>query len=130
MKNMGAPRFWRNINQRYRAVGTECETCDTAYFPPRKLCPRCRRSGEIVEREMSGRGEVVSYTVVHEPGADYEGEVPYVLAVVELEEGPRVTAQVVDDVEVGDEVSAVFRRIGEAGDEGMLHYGTKFEAVD
>ncbi|MDY6774674.1 MAG: Zn-ribbon domain-containing OB-fold protein [Halobacteria archaeon] len=127
---MTVPRFWRKINQRYRTVGTECKTCGTAYFPPRSLCPDCRRDGEIVEKEFSGEGEVVSYTRVHDPGEDYEGTVPYTLAVVELDEGARMTGQVVEDVEIGDRVETSFRRIGQDGEEGMIHYGTKFEPLE
>jgi hypothetical protein len=129
---MAVPRFWRNINQRYRNVGTECRNCDTAYFPPRKLCPNCRRDGEIVEREFSGEGEVVSHTVVHDPGEDYDGSQPYTLAIVELDEGPRITTQIVGDgdVAIGDRVERVFRKVGEEGTAGMIHYGTKFTPTD
>lgn len=124
---MTVPRFWRKIDQRYRTIGTECRTCGETYFPPRQLCPTCRREGDIVEKQFTGKGEVVSYTVVHDPGDNYEGKVPYTLAIIELEEGGRLTAQVSGDVEVGTEVRPRFRKIGEDGEEGMIHYGTKFE---
>jgi hypothetical protein len=126
---MTAPRFWRKINQRYRLVGTECRTCGTAYFPPRDLCPDCRRDGDIVGKEFSGKGEVVTATVVHDAITDYDSETPYTLAVVELEEGARVTAQVVGEAEVGDEVEPCFRRISDEGEEGIVQYGTKFKRV-
>lgn len=129
---MTAPRFWRKIQQRYRLAGTGCETCGTAYFPPRNLCPECRRDGEIVEQRFSGKGEVLTKTVVHDAIGDYDSETPYTLAVVELDEGARVTAQVVEggeDVEVGDRVEACFRRISDQGEEGIVQYGTKFKRV-
>jgi uncharacterized OB-fold protein len=130
---MTAPRFWRNIQQRYRLVGTECRTCGTAYFPPRELCPDCRRDGDVVEKEFSGEGEVVSATVVHDAVGDYDAETPYTLAVVELDEGARLTAQVVgdggDDVGTGDRVEACFRRVSDQGEEGIVQYGTKFRRV-
>jgi uncharacterized OB-fold protein len=126
---MTAPRFWRKINQRYRLVGTECRTCGTAFFPPRDLCPDCRRDGDIVGKEFSGEGEVVSATVVHDAITDYDSETPYTLAVVELEEGTRIIAQVVGEAEVGDTVEACFRRISDEGEEGIVQYGTKFERV-
>ncbi|MDY6779290.1 MAG: Zn-ribbon domain-containing OB-fold protein [Halobacteria archaeon] len=130
---MTVPRFWRRINQRYRLIGTECGNCGNSYYPPRELCPRCRRRGDIVEKEFSGEGEVVSYTVVHEAGEEYDGTPPYVLAVIQLDEGPRVTSQVVDDaedVEIGRRVEPCFRRIGDEGEQGMIHYGTKFELAE
>lgn len=126
---MTAPRFWRKINQRYRLVGTECRTCGTAFFPPRDLCPDCRRDGDIVGKEFSGEGEVVSATVVHDAITDYDSETPYTLAVVELEEGARITAQVVGEAEVGDSVEPCFRRISDEGEEGIVQYGTKFKRV-
>lgn len=130
---MTVPRFWRKINQRYRTIGTECTTCGTAYFPPRELCPNCRREGNLIEKEFSGRGEVVSYTVVHDPGDNYRGNVPYTLGVIKLEEGPRVTGQILapgEEIESGTEVETCFRRIGEDGEEGIIHYGTKFKPVE
>jgi len=128
---MTAPRFWRNIQQRYRLVGTECQTCETAYFPPRELCPECRRDGDVVKKEFSGDGEVVASTVVHDAVEDYDAETPYTLAVVRLDEGARLTAQVIDDgdVEIGDRVEACFRRVSDEGDQGIVQYGTKFRLV-
>ncbi|MDZ7689218.1 MAG: Zn-ribbon domain-containing OB-fold protein [Halobacteriales archaeon] len=127
---MTAPRFWRKINQRYRLVGTECRTCGTPFFPPRDLCPDCRRDGDVVGKEYSGEGEVVTKTVVHDAITDYDSDTPYTLAVVELDEGARVTAQIVDgkeDVEVGDRVEACFRRVSDEGEQGIVQYGTKFK---
>jgi len=126
---MTAPRFWRNIQQRYRLAGTECRNCGTAYFPPRNLCPECRRAGDIDELEFDGEGEVVAATVVHEAVGDYDSETPYTLAVIELDEGARITTQVVEEVEVGDRVEACFRRVSDEGDEGIVQYGTKFRPV-
>jgi len=127
---MTAPRFWRNIRQRYRIVGTECRTCGKAYFPPRDICPECRRNGDVVERRMSGEGKVVTRTVIHDAVGDYDDETPYTLAIVELEEGPRMTAQVIGDADVGDEVEACFRRVDEEGESGIVQYGTKFKPVN
>lgn len=126
---MTAPRFWRNIQQRYSLAGTKCRTCDTAYFPPRHLCPDCRRDGDIVEKEFSGEGDVVAVTVVHDAIGDYDTETPYTLAVVELDEGARMTAQVVNGAEVGDRVESCFRRVSDQGQEGIVQYGTKFRRV-
>ncbi|MCX8175427.1 MAG: Zn-ribbon domain-containing OB-fold protein [Candidatus Micrarchaeota archaeon] len=121
---------WRRMPERYRLVGTECQNCKTAYFPARKLCPKCRRKGRIVPRQFSGRGKIYSYTEVFAGPSGFELEVPYLLAIVELEEGPRLTAQIVGvsekDVKIGDEVEMVFRRIQEDSAEGLIHYGYKF----
>ena len=55
---------------------------------------------------------------------------PYCIAIIELDEGPRVTSQIVDCepefVKPGMKVKSVFRKLGEDSESGILHYGTKF----
>ncbi len=126
---MSVPRFWREIPARYNLIGSKCETCGTYYFPPRRFCPKCRRAGKVSEYQFKGPGEVVTYTVIHTPGDHYLGNKPYVLAIVRLDEGPLMTTQVICDpaeAKIGMRVRPVFRKIGEDGGKGMIHYGTKF----
>ncbi|MCD6414423.1 MAG: Zn-ribbon domain-containing OB-fold protein [Candidatus Diapherotrites archaeon] len=122
---------WRRYPQRYQLIGSKCLTCGTHFFPPRDFCPKCRRKGEIVEQKMKGTGKIHSFTVVRVPQEGFEMEVPYVLAVVELDEGPKLTAQIIsvkpDEVSIGMPVKMVFRRISEDGDSGIINYGYKFE---
>ena len=124
---------WRRIPERYRLVGTACENCRTKYFPTRKLCPKCRRKGKIVAKQFCGRGKIYSFSEVASGPVGFELEVPYVLAIIELEEGPKLTAQVVGisekDIKIGDAVEMVFRKIQEDGKEGPIHYGYKFRLV-
>ena len=128
---MTEPRFWRYISERYRLTGTRCKNCGEAFLPPRKICPDCRREGKIEEIEFSGEGEIVSYTRIHEAGESYQGELPYNLAIIELDEGARLTAQIVDDeISIGDQVEPCFRKVSEAGEKGMIHYGTKFKLAE
>ena len=121
---------WRRIPQRYRLMGTKCLTCGTHFFPPRDFCPNCRRKGKIVEHRMKGRGTVYSYTTVRVPQEGFELEAPYILAIIQLQEGPRLTAQLCDvspeEVYIGMPVKMVFRKITEDGDEGIIHYAYKF----
>ena len=124
---------WRRIPERYRLTGSACETCKTNYFPTRKLCPKCRRKGKIVMKQFSGKGKIYSFTEVTAGPAGFELEVPYVLAIVELAEGPRLTAQVVGvsekDVSIGASVEMIFRKIMEDSPEGLIHYGYKFRLL-
>jgi hypothetical protein len=124
---------WRRIPERYRLQGSACETCKTNYFPTRKLCPKCRRKGKIVMKQFSGKGKIYSFTEVTAGPAGFELEVPYVLAIVELAEGPRLTAQVVGvsekDVGIGAPVEMIFRKIMEDSKEGLIHYGYKFRLL-
>ncbi len=122
-------RFWRKIPQRYNLAGTQCTTCGRYFFPPRNLCPDCRRAGKIREHRFSGMGKVVTYTVIRSASEQFEQMTPYVLAIVELDEGPRLTAQLVcspDEARIGMRVRPVFRRISADGESGVIHYGTKF----
>lgn len=121
---------WRRLPERYRLAGTMCENCNTSYFPARKFCPKCRRKGKIVPKQFSGNGKIYSFTEVYSGPAGFELEAPYLLAIVELDEGPRITAQIVGasekDVKIGDRVEMVFRKIMEDSEEGLIHYGYKF----
>lgn len=130
---MVPPRFWRECSSRYNLIGIKCTNCNKVFFPPRDICPECRR-GSIEKREevkLSGRGKILTYTVVHTPLKAFDLQVPYIMAIIELEEGPKVTTQIVnckiDDVEIGKNVKAVFRKIREDGKSGIIHYGYKFE---
>ncbi len=124
------PLNWRRIPERYRLEGTKCETCGTYYFPSRILCPKCRRKGVLKNVKMKGTGKIYSYTVIHAPASGFEKNVPYVFAIIELDEGPRLSAQIVDvdpaDVTIGMRVKHVFRRIQSEDPEGVIHYGFKF----
>lgn len=74
-------------------------------------------------------GEVYSYTVVSEAPAGYEDQAPYVLALVKLDDGALVTAQLTDvdgSITIGDRVEMVTRKITTDGANGMIVYGYKF----
>lgn len=124
------PLTWRRIPERYRMLGVRCETCKTPYFPKRSICPKCRRRGKLTEIQFSGKGTVFSFTEVTAPPDGFEDQVPYILAVIELDEGARLTGQIVDahkdDVKIGSRVEQVFRVIQRDDPEGLVHYGFKF----
>lgn len=121
---------WRLFEERYRLKGNCCTTCDTNYFPPRAVCPKCRRRGNLELLRFSGDGEVYSYSIIRVAPEGFEKNAPYVLAIVRLKEGPLVTSHITDiepeDVSIGMPVRAVFRRIMEDGESGIIHYAFKF----
>jgi uncharacterized protein len=130
---MEIPRHWRLKPQRYSLIGVVCPHCDAKIFPPRSLCPQC---GSETDKPyaFNGRGEVFSFTTVYEPPAGFEEMAPYTVALVKLEEGPLVTAQLTDlgdtPPEIGMPVEMVTRRLRSDGDErGMLIYGYKFRPI-
>lgn len=127
---MEIPRHWRLKPQRYQLVGEVCPHCEAKIFPPRDVCPECGDEAKTLYT-FSGRGEVYSYTTVYDAPAGFEEQAPYTVALVKLEEGPLVTAQLTDtseaEVQIGTPVEMVTRRLRSDGDErGMLVYGYKF----
>jgi uncharacterized protein len=72
-----------------------CRACDAHYFPPRPFCPTCH-SDEVAWERVSGRGRLHTYMVNHRPAPGFEDEAPYPIAIVELDEGPRMMANIVD----------------------------------
>jgi uncharacterized OB-fold protein len=130
---MEIPRHWRLRKQRYGLVGEVCPHCDAKLFPPRDVCPECGQEAKTLYN-FSGRGEVYSFTTVYEPPAGFEENAPYTVALVKLEEGPLITAQLTDlegrKVEIGTPVEMVTRRLRQDGDErGLIVYGYKFRPV-
>ena len=75
------------------------------------------------------RGTVYSYTLVHEAPAEFEAQAPYYLALVELQDGALITAQLTDiegEAAIGDAVEMVTRKLTTDGQRGMIVYGYKF----
>ena len=130
---MEIARHWRLKQQRYGLVGEVCPHCSAKIFPPRDVCPNCGGEAKTTYA-FSGKGEVFSYTTIYEAPAGFDDTAPYTVALVKLEEGPLVTAQLTDlgeqPVEIGMSVEMVTRRLRQDGDErGMLIYGYKFRPV-
>ena len=132
---MTVPRFWREIPQRYNLQASKCGSCGDMHFPPREVCPKCRRAsiGRMESQNLSGRGTIIEFTRVHKAAPGYELQVPYVMALVRADEGPILTGQIVDSapdaIRAGAKVHGVFRRLGADGDSGVIYYGTKWQVV-
>ncbi|RZN62442.1 Zn-ribbon domain-containing OB-fold protein [Methanonatronarchaeum sp. AMET6-2] len=131
---MTVPRFWRKIRNRYNLEGTKCRECENTYFPPRNLCPTCRRDGDITDYKFDGDGELVTYTVIRTAAESHEKETPYIIGIVELEEGTSFTSQIVnceiDEVEIGMKLEPVFRKISQESEEGLIYYGIKYQPCE
>lgn len=126
---METSRHWRLRQQRYALVGEVCPNCEVKIFPPRDICPDCGEEARQLY-QFSGRGEVYSHTTVYQAPAGHSDNAPYPVAIVRLEEGPLVTAQLTDlddrSVEIGMPVEMVTRKLRADGERGMLVYGYKF----
>lgn len=72
-----------------------CTGCAKHYFYPRMVCPHCG-SAKVEWVQASGRATLYSYVINHLPAPGFRDDVPYPIAVVELDEGPRMMTTVVD----------------------------------
>ena len=94
------------------------------------MCPNCGDEAKDLYT-FSGKGEVYSYTTIYEAPSGFDSNAPYTVALVKLDEGPMVTAQLTDvdqeAVQIGMPVEMVTRKMRDDGDErGMIVYGYKF----
>jgi uncharacterized OB-fold protein len=95
-----------------------CPSCKRPHFPPRYLCPWCwTPATEWIE--SAGLGSVYSYTVMRRaPLKEFAALVPYVVALIDLDEGPRMLANVVGanalEVRIGSRVRVTYEKRGES----------------
>lgn len=104
-------RFWKGCKRRKLLI-QHCHDCHQYQFYPRNFCSSCM-SADVEYVNASGIGKVKSYTIVHRAiSPAYANEVPYVIALIELEEGPVMMSNIIDcdlkDVSIGKQVQVVF----------------------
>jgi len=93
-----------------------CAACGDAYFPPRPFCPSCG-SEDVGVFRASGRATLYSYVIHHRPAPGFEP--PYSIAVVQLEEGPRMMTNIVQVAQTPEALrldmplEVLFQRINE-----------------
>ncbi len=103
--------YWAALRER-RLILKRCRDCGRYHFYPRALCPHCH-SDALEWSDARGTGSIYSYTVARRPaGPAFKDATPYVVAVVDLDEGARMmTNLLIDDVEsvrIGQRVNVVF----------------------
>ena len=108
--------FWARCAEGVLAY-QRCTSCGRAQFYPRAVCTRCQ-SDDLAWEEASGRGTIYSFTVVHRaPTPAFRPDVPYVIALVDLEEGVRIMANLLgappEAVAIGMAVRVVFEARGD-----------------
>jgi uncharacterized OB-fold protein len=107
--------FWQGTS-RGELLLQRCRACERAYFPPQPFCPRCARDDVEIVR-ASGTGTLYSFVVNHRPAPGFTA--PYVIAVVELDEGPRLLSNLVgveanpDALPLDLPVEVVFEPVGD-----------------
>ncbi len=85
--------YWEGTAQGELRI-QRCRACDRAYFYPRSSCPHCA-STDVSWITATGRGRLHTYLISHRAAPGFGDQVPYAIAVVELEEGPRMMTNIV-----------------------------------
>lgn len=116
--------FWKAAAEG-RLLGSRCAECSAIAEYPRGFCPSCW-SNRVEDVELSGKATLYTYSLVHmNPMPPFGDHVPYVAAVVELEEGPRLMTRLIDidpeSVAIGMRLSARFETVDEG--EGLVLFG-------
>ncbi len=108
----------------HRLVGSRCKSCDILFFPARPMCPECH-GNDMEADELSGKGKLAAYSIIYIAPtamiqAGYDRKNPYCAAVVNLEEGPSICAQLLgadvahpETIKIGTPVEATFIDRGE-----------------
>lgn len=125
---MPTARAWREYPQRYRYEAAVCDKCGKWFFPPRLICDKCGHR-EFSTKTMQRTGKILTHTVIRVPPAPFKDQAPYAVAVVEMDDGPRITTQFVDwnegQLKVGQKIKLEFRLINTDGHAGPIQYGYK-----
>ena len=106
--------YWKAAKD-HKLLLKRCSACGKAHFYPRELCPHCH-ADTVDWIEASGTGSIYSFTVARRPaGPAFKPDAPYVVAIIELDEGARMMTNIVgcppDSVKIGQRVSVVFEDV-------------------
>ncbi len=108
--------FWDGCKKRKLLI-QQCKSCKKYIFYPKLFCPFCL-SPDLAWAEATGRGKIYSYTIVHSyQPSEFSEDVPYVVAVIELDEGVQMMSNIVDckpdEIRCDMKVEVVFDKINE-----------------
>ncbi|MDP6980179.1 MAG: OB-fold domain-containing protein [Myxococcota bacterium] len=103
--------FWEALT-RHEVQIQQCADCQAWIYYPRAFCPECL-SPKLEWKQISGKGTLYSFTIARRPTAPFwADEVPQLIVVVELDEGPRLTSTLCNveegDIRVGMRLQPVF----------------------
>ncbi|WP_447921988.1 Zn-ribbon domain-containing OB-fold protein [Achromobacter aegrifaciens] len=114
--NADSKPYWDGARE-HKLLIRKCKACDTLHFMPRHLCPECW-SDQLEWVQSKGTGSVYSFSIIRRaPLPAFAARTPYVTALIELDEGPRMVANIVGpdalSVQIGDKVDVVFEDRGD-----------------
>lgn len=115
VSNADSLPYWNAARERKLLI-RQCNDCGALHFMPRHVCPQCW-SDQLEWVESAGAGTVYSFSIIRRaPLPAFAARTPYVTALIELDEGPRMVANILGDdalsVAIGDRVNVVFEDRG------------------
>lgn len=128
MHRKSPSKIWRKFNNRYALQGVKSKTSSNSYYPP--ILTEADLNTEFDLINYKKEGKLVTWSLVSAPPNGFENMKPYIVAIIELEDGQRLTSQVVDvdtaELKKDDTLTPTFRKIYEDGEDGIIHYGLKW----
>lgn len=117
-------RYTREIPHRYRLEAQKFSDGFVS-LPTRYISPVSNtEKSEMIT--LKGTGKIITYTIIHIAADSFARETPFPVAIIETDEGARLTAQIVDcnheDIKIGGKVEFVFRKMGDEGESGIINY--------
>ena len=110
-----------------KLLGLKCHNCDTVTAPPRMVCRKCG-SSEMEIIELTGNGKNQTFTVINIPAEGREEECPYIVVLVELDEGPWIMGNLVDIEPEEASMELIGQRVKMSG--SKVFAGDKYSAGD
>jgi uncharacterized OB-fold protein len=112
----GTLPYWRAL-QRHELIFQQCRACQHRFAPYQPVCPSCW-SQDVADQPSSGKGTIYTFSIVYRaPVPAHRPDLPYAVALVQLDEGPYVTTNIVgspvDEIRIGQPVEVVFEDVTE-----------------
>ena len=124
-------KIWRKFNTRYSLTGVKSKETGKSYYPP--VLVENTGNTEFVVEKIKKIGKLITWSEVTSPPEGFEKMKPYIVGIIEFENGERTTAQIIEvdirSLRHGDKLIPVFRKYFEAGEDGIIHYGLKWKKV-
>jgi len=129
MYKSSSAKSWRKYNNRYKLTGVRCNDCSKKFYPPVQICSKCHTTN-LRKYKFKEEGRLITWSTIYAAPNGFEDYLPYIVGIVELEDGERVTSQLVEakeeDLTYKIKVQATFRKIYTDGEGGIIHYGLVF----
>lgn len=129
MHKSSPSKIWRKERNKYSITGVKSNKTGKVYFPPILVEPE-NGNTEFSEYHFKPEAKLISWSIVRAAPTGYEALTPYVVAILELEGGQKLTGEIVDvdpeTLKKGDILRAIFRKVYSDGEAGVIHYGFKW----